>query len=85
MDPAVHEFVVGKDSKLSIIGHSSTSEVQPTLAGQTAVKIGHLIEGKGGGSFKIYMFNKGEEGGRGLKNDMEFPSGGWGRVLEFVM
>jgi hypothetical protein len=53
IDPAVHALVVGKDSKLSIIGHSSTSEVLPTLAGQTAVKIGHLIEGKGGVILKI--------------------------------
>ncbi len=45
IDPAIHEFVVGKDSKVSIVGHGSTKDVQPTLAGQTAVKIGHLIEG----------------------------------------
>ncbi len=46
IDPAKQEFVVGKDSKVSIVGHGSTSNVQKTLAGQTAVKIGHLIEGK---------------------------------------
>ena len=46
IDPTKEEFVVAKDSKMSIVGHGSTSDLNPTLASQTAVKIGHLIEGK---------------------------------------